>query len=309
MKVSIVSPVYNEENIIESFVSELCLVCNSLEIDYEIFLVDDGSTDGTWEIITKLTKKLPKLRAIRLLRNYGKDAALFVGLQNIGKTNFVITIDSDLQHPPKFISELLQELNKGFDIVYATKNSRPSETKFARLAANFLYRVLSVLHKDITPMKTDFLAFTNHMRLSILGFENKNIPLKGAILSLKPLASSIKYLPGSRLSGSTQWTLSKKLALAVKLTFSFSAKPIALIFVIALSLLLIAIVLSLQVFYQVLIGNALPGFATVILLQLISLASILFSLVIGFTYTYLSFKSTYLQNMVIVKDKINLENE
>ena len=306
MKVSIVSPVFNEGKVIKKFINEVSGVCNNLEIDYEIYLVDDGSTDETWDVITSISKEQPKLKAIRLLRNYGKDAALFAGLQSIEKTDVVITLDSDLQHPPQLVPELLKRLNEGFEIVYAVKTSRPSETYFSRFMASLIYGILSKFHKDITPMKTDFMVFTNYMLLSILGFKNRNIPLKGAILTLNPKGSSIGYIPGSRLNGFTRWTLSKKMGLGIKLLFSFSAQPIIMIFGIALTLLLVVSVLSVQVLYQVLLGNALPGFATVILLQLISLVAILFSLVIGFTYTYLSFKSTYLHNTVAIRDKIIL---
>jgi len=305
MKVSIVSPVFNESKVIKTFINELCSVCEKQRINYEIYLVDDGSTDDTWKIISNLARKIPRLTAIRLMRNYGKDAALFVGLQNIKKTDFVITLDSDLQHPPQLLPDLLERITKGFEIVYAVKTSRPSESAFSTFMAKLLYGLLSKLHKDITCMKTDFMVFTNNMRLSILSFENRNFPLKGAILILNPKAAWVGYKPKNRLNERTRWTFSKKFALAIKLLFSFSAKPIALIFCTALVLFLVAIGLIFQVLYQVVTENALPGFATIIILQLISLASILFSLVIGFTYTYFTFQSAYLRKIVLIQDKTN----
>ncbi len=305
MKVSIVSPVHNEESVVSVFVDELLDACQRIEIDYEIVLVDDGSTDDTWEVIAERTKREPKLRAIRLLRNYGKDAAIFAGLQSIEQSNFVLTLDSDLQHPPSLVKTLLQTIQEGPDIVYAVKTIRTSESVLSRFGAKFLYRTLSLLHKDITPLKTDFMVFTSYTLSLLLSFENRDIPLKGAILSLKLNSKSIGYVPRERFSGSTQWTVTKKLGLAAKLIFSFSAKPITLIFSTALGLLLLSVVFSLQVFSQVLQENALPGFATVILLQLMSLIAILISLMIGFTYTYLSFKSTYLKNTVMVRERIS----
>ncbi len=230
MKISVVSPIYNEQEAVQLFVQELYKNLTKLDCDFEVILVDDGSEDHSWKVIEGLTESLPDLRAIRLMHNYGKDIAIYTGLDQITETDFVVILDSDLQHPPELIVNLIENLRKGCDIVYAVKSARPVETTFSRLSAVVFYRLVAIIHKDITPLKTDFMAFTNFTRKALLALENKNLPLKGAILLLNPPATSIEFIPRNRLTGHTRWTFSKKLSLAIKLIFPYSAKPMSFLF-------------------------------------------------------------------------------
>src|SRR3989344_5504304 len=113
---SIVLPIFNEESALPKLMEELYLVCNSLNKNYEIIFVDDCSDDKTPEILGQLASKDPKIKVLRFSRNFGHQAALSAGL-NVAEGEMVVTMDSDLQHPPRLIPEFIKHAEEGFDIV------------------------------------------------------------------------------------------------------------------------------------------------------------------------------------------------
>lgn len=298
MKVSIVSPVFNEEEIVESFIDELLEICLNLELDFEIILVDDGSRDSTWKIISQIAEKTPNLKAVRLARNYGKDTAMYTGLEQVIASEVVVILDSDLQHPPVIIKDLLTKVKAGNEIVYAVKSVRPSESSFSYYSATVFYAILALIHRNITPLKTDFMAFTNFTRISILKCENRNLPLKVAMLILNPKSSTIKYTPRDRISGSSRWTTRKRFVLGMKLLFSYSAITKPFLFSGFIFSILFCIIWGTSLFLQMLKEDL--GFNQITLLC----SQIFLSLIIltpGVIQALWSMKSSYFKTQVEIR--------
>jgi glycosyltransferase involved in cell wall biosynthesis len=122
-RLSIVVPLYNEEESVERLVAEVLRVAQSFPFEYELILVDDGSTDGTWEIIERLKESTPPLRAVRLRRNYGQTSAMVAGFEQ-ARGEIIVTMDGDLQNDPADIPMLLEKIEEGFDIVSGWRRER-----------------------------------------------------------------------------------------------------------------------------------------------------------------------------------------
>jgi len=123
VRLSIVVPLYNEEESVERLVAEVLRVAQSFPFEYELILVDDGSTDGTWEIIERLKESTPPLRAVRLRRNYGQTSAMVAGFEQ-ARGEIIVTMDGDLQNDPADIPMLLEKIEEGFDIVSGWRRER-----------------------------------------------------------------------------------------------------------------------------------------------------------------------------------------
>src|SRR4030095_3520707 len=124
MNLSVVVPVYKGESLVEPLVERLNLVLPKFAKKYEVILVNDGSPDGSWEVIEKLVKQCKWVRGIRLMRNYGQHNATLCGVR-LAQYEVTVTMDQDLQHPPEEIPILLTELEKGYDVVYGAPKKLP----------------------------------------------------------------------------------------------------------------------------------------------------------------------------------------
>ena len=133
-KISVVVPMYNEEEVANEFYTRTSNVLKNLPFDYEIIIVNDGSKDKTLEIILNLVNNDEHIKAINFSRNFGHQAAITAGIEN-ATGDAIITIDADLQDPPEVISDLVAKWCEGFDIVYAKRKSRKTDTFFKRFTA------------------------------------------------------------------------------------------------------------------------------------------------------------------------------
>lgn len=138
-KISIVVPCFNEEEVIEMFYKELMKVINQLKdkYSYEIVFIDDGSKDNTLKILKDLRKENENIKIISFSRNFGKESAIYAGLSN-STGELVVLMDSDLQHPPKTILEMLEEINNGYDVVATKRINRKRRTNSKKHVFKFI---------------------------------------------------------------------------------------------------------------------------------------------------------------------------
>ena len=140
-ELSVVLPAYQEAGVLPSLLPRLLVALRGLGVEWEVVIVDDGSTDGTWSVVEGAARADGRVRGVRLSRNFGHQAALSAGL-SIARGGAVITMDSDLQHPPEFIPALLAKAREGNDVVYAVRSSVDSAGWFKRRSASLFYRLL-----------------------------------------------------------------------------------------------------------------------------------------------------------------------
>ena len=227
MILSIVSPVYRAEHIVEKLVNEIIKEINKLEISYEIILVDDRSPDKSWKKMIDLSRKYQNVKCIRLSRNFGQHPAIMAGLSQ-ANGEWIVVMDCDLQDQPKEISKLYNKVLEGFDIVLARRAIR-KDGFFKSLSS----KVFSKVYSFFTETKYDneianFGIYNKKVITAILNISDyiKFFPLFAYFVGFN--STSIEVEHASRDSGKTSYSFSKLLSLAFNTIISFSNKPLKL---------------------------------------------------------------------------------
>jgi dolichol-phosphate mannosyltransferase len=224
--VSVVVPVLNEENNIEALAEAIRKVLSRYE-EWEILFIDDGSTDKSLENIRKLAAKNGRIGFVSFTRNFGHQAALRAGLEKTSG-DCVITMDGDFQHPPELIPHLIDEFEKGVDIVSTKRLDTSSPTGLGkRLTSRFFYSLLNSLGGiHIEPGSADFRLFSAKARSTILAMHEHNLFIRGAVVWTGLPSATVEYVPAKRRSGHTKYSFGKMSAFALEGLTSFSVRPL-----------------------------------------------------------------------------------
>ncbi len=266
---SIVVPAFNEERGIETAVREIrrCAIATGLRL--QLIAVDDGSTDRTWEILSSLATEIADLQAIRLSRNFGKEGAIAAGL-DAASGDAAIILDADLQHPPSVIPEMVRLWQSdGWDVVEAIKVHRGHESWLQRRTRRSFYSVASSLTGYNLQDASDFKLLDRKVVDAWRRFGERATFFRGLVAWLGFRRTQVSFDVGTRDGGGSRWSFGGLLRLAVDAVTSFSAIPLQVVTMLGLLTLIIGAGVGLQalrLWYQ---GQALPGFTTVILLQLV----------------------------------------
>jgi len=263
--ISIVSPVYRAEKILPILVSEINLVMERIGEDYEIILVDDRSPDNSWEVMKVLSSQNPKIKSIRLSRNFGQHSAIFAGLTKT-KGDWVVVMDCDMQDQPKEIAKLYKKALEGYDIVLGQRENR--KDKFLKkLTSKLFYKVFNYLSganfdnnvanfgiyhqktiKSILDMK-DYVKFFS-LFINWIGFKSVSIPIEH----------------GEREEGKSTYSVGKLFKQAFNVIIAFSDKPLRLFINFGLSISVLSFIVGIYYLYLALTGKiAQPGFSSLIL--------------------------------------------
>lgn len=233
MKLSIVMPCLNEAAAIEKSVAcvrgALSELLSSTQISSaEIVLVDDGSTDQTWELISQLSKNDGIVKGIKLARNFGHQPALLAGLfRSTGDA--VITMDADLQDDPSLIQVMVTAFQKGSEIVFAVRDDRASDSFFKRTSALFYYNLMKKLGVNLIENHADFRLMSRRAIDHLKEYPERNIFLRGIVPMLGLNSTIVRYRRAARIAGFTKYPLLKMLAFAWEGVTSFSIAPLRLI--------------------------------------------------------------------------------
>ena len=176
MNLSIVVPVYRGETLIESLVTRITHTLPAFTEQYEIILVNDGSPDGSWNVIQELSEKYPCVRGIRMMRNYGQHNATLCGVR-AARYEVTVTMDQDLQHPPEEIPRLLAKLNEGFDVVYGTPRKLPQSLWRNVMTASIKWILAKVIGLPAVRNVSAFRAFRTQLRDAFVNFQSPSLIL------------------------------------------------------------------------------------------------------------------------------------
>jgi len=224
---SIIVPVYNSKKTIEVLVNRVSRVMNESDINFELILVDDGSQDGSFKEILRLSELYPFIRGFRLSRNFGHQAALVIGLK-VSRGDFIAIIDDDLQDPPEVLPDFFRRLYGGVDVVYGIRKQR-KEKLFIRLAYATFYRFLRVISKIDMPLDAgDFCVMKRCVVDAMLQFNEANPYLRGIRSWVGFKQIGVEYKRETRLHGKSGYTLKKYFGLATAGILSFSYIPLRL---------------------------------------------------------------------------------
>lgn len=242
--ISIIAPVYNEEEGIREFIQRTLKVVKQDFSNYELVLVDDGSKDHTIAIIQEIQKEEKNIRVIRLSRNYGREIALTAGLENaIG--DIVVLMDADLQDPPELIPQLIKKMQEGYDIVYAARTNRINESWLKKLSSKLFYRLSSSLTGfEIPDDGGDFRAMNRKVINSLVKMKEKVRYMKMLYAYVGFKIASVPFERNSRYKGKTKYNYFKLIDAALDAIVSFSDKPLRFVAVFSLLISLLMFVLS-----------------------------------------------------------------
>lgn len=305
MKISIVSPVYIGEKIIQELVSQLDEVLQKICDDYEIILVEDGSPDNSWKAIEEVCKNNSKVKGIKLSRNFGQHYAITCGLE-AANGDWIIVMDCDLQDQPEEIPNLFNKAKDGYDIVLAQRENR-QDSFFKKISSKLFYKLFSYL--------------TNTEQDSTIG--NFGIYNKKVIQSILSMNDYIRYFPAmvrwvgfnsvklmvkhsSRFEGKSAYTFSMLLKLAYNNIISFSDKPLRILVKLGYYISTISFFIGLFYLYQYFIGQIIIlGFTSIIIT--ISFLSGIIVLTLGLVGVYVgkTFEQSKQRPTFITQKKIN----
>ena len=302
--ITVVIPVYNEESQICENINVIRNCLSGTGMEFMILLVDDGSTDGTWLSLKTLSEETSCIKALRLSRNFGKEAALCAGLE-AAQGDACIIMDSDLQHPPTLIPEMIRLWkDEGYEVVEGVKALRGNESMINKVGANLFYKILSKLSGFNMQQASDFKLLDKKVVSAWRSMNERGTFFRGMSAWVGYNRISIPFNVGTRTRGVSKWSLFNLFTLAVKAITSFSSFPLHLITFMGVFFLVGALVLGIQTLYMKLMGIALSGFTTVILLLLIIGSSLMRSLGVIGTYIARIYEEVKCRPRYIVSDEI-----
>ncbi|MDD2426799.1 MAG: glycosyltransferase family 2 protein [Eubacteriales bacterium] len=265
--VSLLIPFYNEEKLIDNTIQTVLPIMDSLELSYEIVCVDDGSQDRSWELLSKLAEDYPQIYALRLSRNFGKEAALSAGLAEV-RGDAVITMDGDLQHDPKHIPQMIELWRDGYDVVEGVKSAR-NDAWLSRLAANAFYKLFKYASGYNLKNASDFKLLDRKVVDAWNRLPEKETFYRALSAWLGFRRTSFEFDVQERKSGKSKWSVLKLFRLSGNALTGFSSKPLQIINVVGWVFILFFLILAIQTLINYFQGQAVEGFTTVILLQLL----------------------------------------
>lgn len=178
---TVVIPVFNEAQALPVLHQRLSTVLNGLGLAWEVVFVDDGSRDGTWEVLAALHRADPRFGAVALSRNFGHQVAVTAGL-DCATGDAVVVMDADLQDPPEVIAEFVAKWREGYDVVYGVRNSRAVDSAFKRLSAAAFYRVIRALTPVDMPLDSgDFRLMSRRVVEAVRDMPERNRFVRGLV--------------------------------------------------------------------------------------------------------------------------------
>ena len=265
---SIVLPAYNEEQNISNTARVLSGLLTENQIEYELVFISDGSRDGTFEEIRKEAERDPRIKGAEFSRNFGKEAGIFAGLA-MASGDAVIVMDCDLQHPPGAIPEMWKKWKEGAEIVEGIKKSRGKESLGHKLSAGLFYKIMSRLIKMDMNASSDFKLLDRKVVDVLLGLPERNTFFRALTFWSGFRTETVSYEVQERQYGESKWSFFSLMKYAVANATSFSTLPLQLVTVMGMISILFSIILAVQTLVKYLMGTAVEGFTTVILLILI----------------------------------------
>ena len=267
----IVIPCYNEEAVLPItapiFLDKLeCLaVAGKISPDSRILFVDDGSRDGTWDIITRLSRQDPRFTGIRQSRNRGHQNALLAGLMEAkGKCDITISIDCDGQDDPDAMDAMVEEYRGGCEIVYGVRSDRSSDTFLKRATAQGFYKFLNWMGVETVYNHADYRLVSGRVLDAFADFGEVNLFLRGMFPLVGFRSTCVPYARKARIAGESHYPLGKMLALAVDGITSLSIRPLHLIVGLGIGIAMLSFIGVLWSVIVALTGNAVSGWASTV---------------------------------------------
>jgi polyisoprenyl-phosphate glycosyltransferase len=226
LKVDLVIPIFNEAGIVERTHKNVSEAIRSLAYDFQFIYIDDGSTDGTTDALRKLADGDPRIRVLQLSRNFGHQAALTAGM-DAARGDVIITMDGDGQHPPEMIAQMIDLIERGYDVVQTQRMDEGRSISFKRITSDVFYRLINIISgTQILQGAADFRALSRDALDGLRSMHEYHRFLRGMVSWMGYRAVILPYHEPSRIAGKSKYSLGKMVRLASDAVFSFSLAPL-----------------------------------------------------------------------------------
>ncbi len=284
----IVIPCYNEQEALPITAERLVALTDDMMAkdiiapESRIVLVDDGSRDETWKVITGLHEKDARFEGVKLAHNAGHMNALWAGMTlSVDRCDCVITIDADLQDDVNAMYGFLEEFKNGADVVSGVRSSRETDTAFKRTTAQAFYKLMAKLGVEMVYNHADYRLLSRRALEALLSFGEVNMFLRGMVPMLGFRTAKVYYERGERVAGESKYPLKKMIAFAMEGITSLSNKPIRYVFFLGVLCALLGLIMGAYVIVSLVQGHTVAGWASIMMsiwllggLQLIALGMI-----------------------------------
>lgn len=269
MKLTIVIPCYNEEQVLPWTLDKLATLIGRLKTeantDARLLLVDDGSHDRTWELISEAAKTHDYVNGIRLSHNEGHQSALWAGMQeSVATSDAVASIDADLQDDETAIIDMARQINDGKDIVYGVRKKRETDTWFKRFTAQSFYKLMKSMDSEIVYNHADFRMMSRRAVEALMQYPERNLFLRGIVRRLGFKEGFVYYDRRARTLGESKYPLKKMLAFSIDGITSFSIAPLKFITFAGLAMTLISLVMIVFGIIRHIEGNTIEGWTSLL---------------------------------------------
>jgi dolichol-phosphate mannosyltransferase len=305
---SIVVPLFNEQEVIPFLLEELNKIGQTLGKSYEVIFVDDGSIDNTFELVKRAADQDAKFKVIKLSRNFGHQAAFNVGI-DFAQGDMVLTMDGDLQHPPSLIPTFINHAEDGHDIVIGERLDNKQNSKFREILGKTFYKLMSAITGLEFRNVSDFALYKRPMVNALKKLPERERYLRGMIQWIGFKKKYVPYVVESRKAGKPKYNIKKLIKLVLSGITSFSAFPLRLAFWAGLIVLFVSIIFSGYVFidHYVNPNPLIAGWATLVILVLFLGSVQLMVLGIIGEYMYKMFNEVKGRPLYIVSETCNIE--
>ena len=269
MKLYIVIPCYNEEEVLpwslERLTALITRLRDELSVEARLLLVDDGSRDRTWQLISDAADRHPEVAGLKLAHNVGHQNALWAGLeQAVDKCDATVSIDADLQDAESAIVDMARQVLQGCDIVYGVRKERKTDTWFKRTTAQAFYRVMQTADKNMLYNHADFRMMTRRAVQALMQYPERNMFLRGIVRQLGFNEGYVYYDRTARTAGESKYPLKKMISFSIDGITSFSTAPLKFITFAGLTMTLVALIIIVYALYEHFTGRTIEGWTSIL---------------------------------------------
>lgn len=279
---SIIIPSYNEEQNIRNTAGTVLSLMKEAQIDCELIFIDDGSKDNTYSEICECAKISKSIRGISFSRNFGKEAAIYAGLE-ASKGDCAVIIDCDLQFPSQKIIEMYSLWKDGYEVIEGVKTDRGDESAFHKLSAKVFYKIMTAFVGVDMQRTSDFKLIDRKVIDSLISLPERNTFFRALSFWSGFKSTQVEFEVQERQNGESKWGLFKLIKYAISNMTSFTTAPLQIITVMGCIMLIFMGIMAVQTLVRFLLGASAEGFTTVILLLLLIGGSLMLALgIIGY---------------------------
>ena len=281
-RLSVVLPAYNEEQMLAKTCRTLKKILDLAEINYELVIVDDGSTDQTWKIIEETAEKDRNVTGVHFSRNFGKEAAIVAGLAQ-ASGNAVAVMDCDLQHPPEVLVKMYRLWEQGYEVVEGINKSRGTETVFHRKSAGFFYRIMSRATGFNMENASDFKLLDRKAVESVLSMPERSMFFRATSSWVGFKSTSVLFEVQEREAGESKWSTGSLIRYAFRNIVAFTTLPLQFVTIGAGGCFICSLLLLIYSLVRYFTGHAVEGYTTLLIVMLFIGSAVMMSLgIIGY---------------------------